>query len=177
MDRNSISSVVVLEPFVPVNWIIEDVGDLDGDGQVDILWRNSQDGFLGVWYMNGTRLRASEFLAYVPMEWTVEGIADVNNDGRKDIIWRHQPTSYTGAWIMRGTAGLQFFESIELAAPVGANWDLIATGDFNNDGKTDYVWRNHSTGENRIWLMNGATLIAQASSQSLFGGYWLGGQG
>jgi len=29
--------------------------------------------------------------------------------------------------------------------------------DFNGDGKTDILWRNKSTGQNVVWLMNGAT--------------------
>ena len=29
--------------------------------------------------------------------------------------------------------------------------------DFNNDGKTDILWRNKSTGQNVVWFMNGTT--------------------
>jgi hypothetical protein len=29
--------------------------------------------------------------------------------------------------------------------------------DFNGDGKTDILWRNKSTGQNVVWLMNGTT--------------------
>ena len=35
-------------------------------------------------------------------------------------------------------------------------------GDFNNDGKTDILWRNTSTGQNAVWYMNGVTLIGSA---------------
>jgi len=28
-------------------------------------------------------------------------------------------------------------------------------GDFNGDGRADILWRNSSTGENYVWLMNG----------------------
>jgi hypothetical protein len=37
------------------------------------------------------------------------------------------------------------------------NWQIVGTGDFNGDGKTDILWRNKSTGQNIIWFMNGAT--------------------
>ena len=30
--------------------------------------------------------------------------------------------------------------------------------DFNGDGKTDILWRNKSTGQNVVWLMNGTAL-------------------
>ena len=31
--------------------------------------------------------------------------------------------------------------------------------DFNGDGKSDLIWRNTQTGENLVWLMDGATQI------------------
>jgi len=33
----------------------------------------------------------------------------------------------------------------------------VGTDDFNGDGKTDILWRNKSTGQNVVWLMNGTT--------------------
>jgi hypothetical protein len=34
--------------------------------------------------------------------------------------------------------------------------------DFNGDGKTDILWRNKSTGQNVVWLMNGTTYSSYA---------------
>jgi hypothetical protein len=45
-------------------------------------------------------------------------------------------------------------------------WSIVATGDFDGDGKTDLVWRQASSGTNVLWLMNGAT---QSSSAALGG--------
>jgi hypothetical protein len=42
----------------------------------------------------------------------------------------------------------------------GSKWIVTAvslTADFNGDGKTDILWRNKSTGQNIIWLMDGTT--------------------
>ena len=41
------------------------------------------------------------------------------------------------------------------------NWAIVGTGDFNNDGKTDILWRNTSTGENYVWYMNGVRRIGR----------------
>jgi chitodextrinase len=38
----------------------------------------------------------------------------------------------------------------------------IIGSDFNGDGKSDILWRNSTTGQNAIWLMNGATLSSGA---------------
>jgi hypothetical protein len=35
----------------------------------------------------------------------------------------------------------------------------VGTGDFSGDGKTDILWRNKSTGQDVVWLMNGTTYI------------------
>jgi subtilase family serine protease len=37
---------------------------------------------------------------------------------------------------------------------------LIAKSDFNGDGKTDFIWRNTSTGQVYYWLRDGLTLFS-----------------
>jgi hypothetical protein len=32
--------------------------------------------------------------------------------------------------------------------------------DLNGDGKSDFVWRNTSTGATAVWLMDGATIVS-----------------
>ena len=41
----------------------------------------------------------------------------------------------------------------------GPNWRAVGTGDFNNDGESDIVWQNASTGQVSIWEMHGNKLI------------------
>ena len=62
-------------------WQIQGAGDYDGDGNADILWRHS-DGWLSVWLMEGTRVKASPFL--VP-------------DRVADLKWQIQPQRTTTA--------------------------------------------------------------------------------
>lgn len=50
---------------------------------------------------------------------------------------------------------------------IGANWQVIATGDFNGDYNPDVLWQNTTTGEVAVWLMRGATRIATASAGTL----------
>jgi hypothetical protein len=38
--------------------------------------------------------------------------------------------------------------------------------DFNNDGKTDILWRHKTTGQNAVWFMNGTTFIGSAYLKS-----------
>jgi len=53
-------------------------------------------------------------------------------------------------------------EAIELPAEADTFWRLSGTGDFNSDEKIDLVWRNLSTGQNALWLMDGIARISVA---------------
>ena len=44
---------------------------------------------------------------------------------------------------------------------VPLEWEIAGTGDFNNDGKTDLLWRNKTTGGVLVWIMNGTTITDQ----------------
>jgi hypothetical protein len=61
-----------------------------------------------------------------------------------------------------GTAGNEFtgkygsaVRLIETSPAVGSN-----SYDFNGDGKGDFVWRNNSTGQMAVWLLDGPTVIS-----------------
>jgi hypothetical protein len=44
--------------------------------------------------------------------------------------------------------------------------------DFNGDGKPDLVWRNHTTGENKVWLMDGVSRLSEVPLSSVAGANW-----
>ena len=41
----------------------------------------------------------------------------------------------------------------------GPSWKAIGTGDFNDDGHSDILWQNTSSGQVSIWEMNGTNVI------------------
>ena len=57
---------------VPTSWTIAEVGDFNGDGYSDILWRNT-NGDVAIWFMNGTRVVSSPDFINVPTSWTIQG--------------------------------------------------------------------------------------------------------
>jgi hypothetical protein len=83
---------------------------------------------------------------------------DFNGDGQTDILWRHAATGQNIAWSMSGT-DFAAFTWINPAIPDAA-WQIVGQGDFNNDGKTDILWRHDIAGLNVVWYMNGTTFLS-----------------
>ncbi len=48
--------VIYLPSWDNLNWTISGTGDFNGDGQVDILWQNVDEGVVVVWLMDGTEV-------------------------------------------------------------------------------------------------------------------------
>jgi len=47
------------------------VGDYNGDGQADILWRHTS-GTVAIWFLNGTSVIGSGVLSGVGPEWQIQ---------------------------------------------------------------------------------------------------------
>jgi hypothetical protein len=43
-----------------------------------------------------------------------------------------------------------------------SGWSIVGVGDFNYDVWPDILWRNTSTGQNRVWYMNGTNKTGEA---------------
>jgi len=54
---------------------------------------------------------------------------------------------------------------------VPANWHIIETGDFNDDGKSDLLWHDGNSGTVAIWLLNGLQ-VTQSGNVGQVGLNW-----
>jgi hypothetical protein len=126
-------------------------GDFDGDGTMDLLWRNSSTGEVYIWLMDGLSSPSKKSLGTVALDWQIEEIGQFNLDGTTDLLWRNQNTGEVYIWLMDGlnNPSRKSFGTVEL------DWQIEEIGQFNLDGTTDLLWRNQSTGEVYIWLMDG----------------------
>src|SRR2546430_932560 len=75
MNGATVRAEGFLKQVADPNWKIAAVGDYDGDGKSDLLWRNSATGENYLYPMDGTTIKPSEgFLRTVPVgSWTVVG--------------------------------------------------------------------------------------------------------
>ena len=46
---------------------------------------------------------------------------------------------------------------------VPLTWNIVGTGDFNGDGKSDLLWRDN-LGNDAMWFMNGTQIASTAGS-------------
>lgn len=79
-----------------------------------------------------------------------------------NILWYHN-WGFVGLWYMNG-AKYSSFEWLGYASP---NWKVVGSADFDNNGSTDILWRNYTTGENVLWKMTGSKVNSTVSLKSI----------
>ncbi len=144
---------------VPLNWTVVGVGDFNGDGKADILWRNN-NGNVAIWLMNGTTLTNANTATFgnMPASWSVAGTGDFNGDRMSDILWR-DTSGNIAIWEMNGTTITN--ANTSGVGNLSTVWTVAETGDFDGNGKSDILWRDTS-GDIAIWFMNGTTIASGA---------------
>lgn len=147
------------------NWKLQTTGDLNGDGQDDVLLRNFLAGQNLAWYMQpGGNAIASEAIIgrdVADPNWSLSGTGDFDGDGQTDIVLRNETADQIVAWYMNSNGTIKA-ESLIGRGFGDNNWKIEATADFNGDGQTDIVLRNAGSGQNLLWTMNGATILSEA---------------
>ena len=86
---------------VPLNWTVAGIGDFDGNGSFDLLWRDTA-GDAAIWLMNGTSIMSTTVLGNLPTSWNIAETGDFNGDGKSDVLWVDN-TGNVAIWFMNGT--------------------------------------------------------------------------
>lgn len=165
-DTNALTAVAL-------TWTVVGVGDFNGDGRADILWRSST-GIVAEWVgqASGGFAVNNNVNTQVDLTWKVVGVGDFNGDHASDILWRNDDgtlsdwlgTTGTGAFVANNSAAAVFVPTV---------WRVASIGDFNGDGRDDILWRS-TTGTTTDWLgtTSGAFVINDANSLSNVPTYW-----
>src|SRR5262249_42094987 len=151
MNGTSIIGEGYLRTVADQDWEVAGIGDFDGDGKDDILWRHALTGDNYLYPMNGLAIKASEgYLRTVAdLDWNVAGVGDFDGDGKADILWRNSASGQNYLYPMDGTAIKPGEGFIRTVADV--RWEIKGVGDFDGDGMADILRRNSATGENYLY--------------------------
>ncbi|AFZ00453.1 FG-GAP repeat domain-containing protein [Calothrix sp. PCC 6303] len=159
-DSNILNSgVYVSSEPIDLNWEIKGITDSNGDGQLEILWRNNSTGDNALWNLNGAVIAGSiTFKDRIDTSWKIVGVADINNDGKTDFVWQNFATGEGAIWEMSSQFG-ELEKSFFL--PKQSTDSLIERLiDLNGDNKIDVLYRNYRTGENI--LLQGSQMTASS---------------
>ena len=137
---------------------LEVVGDFNGDGVSDLVWRDPVGGATILALMQSWGVPISMTPLGGNTTLRIEASGDYDGDGRDDLIWRNALTGVDSMWLMNGS-------KVTSSKAIGGSTSLrlVATGpdyDSDGDGRTDLVWRDAGTGASTLWRMNGTAAVS-----------------
>jgi hypothetical protein len=149
--------------------------DFSGDGRSDFLLQDVNSGWTTDWLGTGNgnfSNNGANASIQFPSDWHVVGTGDFNGDGRVDFLLRSD-AGWVTDWL--GTANGGFTNNGANASILFAsNWQVAGTGDFNGDGKTDFLLRDTTNGWLTEWLgtANGGFTNNGSNSTLFFTNDW-----
>lgn len=122
------------------------VGDFNGDGTSDLLWRNAY-GDTGVAYMQTNGQHADIYVQTIGTSWIVQATGNLLGNGRAAMLARETSSAETVVWWLNGGA-LQGYD----LGPIGLSWSFLASGSLLNDGKDEVFARNADGTTVVLWV-------------------------
>ncbi len=137
------------------------IGDLNGDGKLDLATVNSSDNDVSVAFGDGRGgfTRAAATFAVGPSPYPM-ALGDVNGDGHLDIVatatatgpLRAQQLPFSRALTLLLNDGRGGFRSSQVTLRTGEPW-FVAIGEVNGDNKRDLVVTHHDMA--RLTVLSG----------------------
>lgn len=150
-------------------WPLPTKGDFDRDGQVDLVYRHATTDRSMVWLMNGASRKAASWVTPDPPSpaWRTVAVDDFDSaaspgsgpDGQSDLVLHNGSTGEVQFWLMNGAGRVGPAVALSGGPPLPAPWQLAASGDFDDDGRPDLLWRNGGTQKLAVWTMNGTARL------------------
>ena len=131
-----------------------------------LLWTDQTNGQVAAWQFNPTGNVSIE-PAY---SWTCteasgctaswQPVGRLMEGTQAGLLWNNASTGVLSVWEMSGTTvtGAQNL-SWTCGAGCSSVWHPVLTADMNNDGNTDVLWYDESTGVVSSWLLDGTTVL------------------
>ena len=140
--------------------------DLNADGIPDLVLQNTSTRavsarLLGI---DGT-VAASNPVVTAPANWRIGAVGPFDPiTGSESIILQNSVDRRVVAWLLGGPDGTDYTGWAPLQRDGGdllasPGWVIQGSADFDNDGDSDLLVRNESTGRLVIWEMNGLQYV------------------
>jgi len=130
--------------FTDSTWELVSTAHFTGAPNGDILWRNTLNGNLVLWQMEGAEVAATSKLPSLAPPFVVPVVADFDGDGKADVWLRD---TVTGAnQVLFSTTG-----KLAAASTVHPVWQLRAATELDADGIDEQIWFNTSNGNFSVW--------------------------
>jgi hypothetical protein len=141
-------------------------GDVDGDGDADVVLQSDATGDLEYRYLNGLVQTDQRSLTGQGAAWQVVGMGDFNADDHLDLLWRNSVNGNLNVWYMNdrtflGSANLTplFVPTVGSPSVPDLNWKVAAVADFDGDGDADILFRHDFSLRNVIWYLDGVVRV------------------
>jgi len=142
-------------PGVETTWHAIATADVNGDGVLDVVWREVGTGQVAIWLMASPgAVGGVTFPANVGANsgWSLAAAADVDGDGYADLVWRNTQSGQLVIWYMSSTGTIANPRDYGI---VPLTWELRGAGDIHGDARADLLWFQPSDGQVAIWWMAG----------------------
>jgi hypothetical protein len=86
---------------MPTSSEVASLGDFDGNGYIDVLWRDPTTGAVSIWFLDKKGLDSKADLPVRPTNWKIAQTGDYRGAGTSDILWVNQRGDLQ-IWFMNG---------------------------------------------------------------------------
>ena len=127
---------------------VVELGDLDGDGDLDAVVGNDYPELAQVWLNNGAGIFTDTGQRFGQTAVRDIGLGDLNGDGALDIVLGSTYAFADTVYVNNGQGNFSLGQTLDAAST-----SALELGDVNNDGYLDAVILSYE--QHKVWLNNG----------------------